>query len=87
MRLVSLTLLTLGAHVHSEGYCSCPMCVCMCVCVSVRSFLAPRTSKPRNIGTYVFTATRKKTFIVVIFTKNASFRSYVSKGVACETME
>ena len=31
----------------------------MCVCVSVRSFLPPRASRPRNIGTYVFTATRK----------------------------
>ena len=49
--------LTLGAHASSEGYCSCPVFVC--VCVSVRSFLPPRTSRPRNIGTYVFTATRK----------------------------
>ena len=30
-----------------------------CVCVSVRSFLPPRASRLRNIGTYVFTATRK----------------------------
>ena len=29
----------------------------VCVCVSVRSFLPPRASRPRNIGTYVFTAT------------------------------
>ena len=43
--------------------------------MSVRSFLPPRASKPRNIGTYVFTATRKKNFIV-IFAKNALFRSY-----------
>ena len=41
--------------------------------MSVRSFLPPRASKPRNIGTYVFTATRK-------IAKNASFRSY---GVIC----
>ena len=47
-----------------------------CVCVSVRSFLPPCASRPRNIGTYVFTATRKKPFIIVIFAKNASFRSY-----------
>ena len=55
--------------------CSCPVCVCVCVClcvcvcvsvcvcvyvcVSVRSFLPPHASRPRNIGTYVFTATRK----------------------------
>ena len=46
---------------------SCPACVCVCVCVcacvcvcvSVRSFLPPRASRPRNIGTYEFTATRK----------------------------
>ena len=35
------------------------VCVCVCVCVSVRSFLPPRASRPRNIGTYVFTATWK----------------------------
>ena len=33
--------------------------VCVCVCVSVRSFLPPRASRPRNIGMYVFTATRR----------------------------
>ena len=33
----STILLTLGAHAHSEGYCSCRVCmyVCMCVCVCV----------------------------------------------------
>ena len=30
-----------------------------CVCVSVPSFLPPRASTPRNIGTYGFAATRK----------------------------
>ena len=70
LRLRVGRLLTLGAHARSEGYCSCPVCVCVyvcmcvclcvCVCVSVRSFLLPRASRPRNIGTYVFTATRKK---------------------------
>ena len=39
-------------------YCGCPACVC----VPVRSFLSPRASRPRNIGTYVFTVTRN-TFI------------------------
>ena len=46
--------------------------------MSVRSFLPPRTSRPRNnIGTYVFTATRKTLLyiIIVIFAENASFRS------------
>ena len=52
-------------------------CVRACVCVSVRSFLPPRASRSRNIGTYVFVATRKKTFMIVIFAKNATFRSYI----------
>ena len=57
--------------------CVC-MCVyvCVCVCVSVHSFLPPCVSRPRNIGTYVFTATRKNPFIIVIFAKNALLRSY-----------
>ena len=37
-------------------------CVCVYVCMSVRRFLPSRASKPRNIGTYVFTATRKKIY-------------------------
>ena len=52
-------LLTLGAHACCESYCSCPVCVCVCVCVCVRSFLPPRASRSRNIGTYMFTVTRK----------------------------
>ena len=44
-------------------------CVCVCVCVSVRSFLPTRASRSRNIGTYMFTATRKKPFIIGIFAK------------------
>ena len=31
----------------------------VCVCLFVYSFLPPRASTPRNIGAYVFTATRK----------------------------
>ena len=34
--------------------CVC-VCVCVCMCVCVRSFLPPCASRPRNIGTYVFT--------------------------------
>ena len=58
------------------------VCVCVCVCVSVRGFLPPRASRPRNIGTYVFTATRKTLLyiIIVIFAENASFIRY---GVIC----
>ena len=51
--------------------------------VSVRGFLPPRASRPRNIGTYVFTATRKTllyNIIIVIFAENALFRS---DGVIC----
>ena len=36
--------------------------------MSVRSFLPPHATKPRNIGTYVFTATRK----TILFTRNRS---------------
>ena len=45
--------------------------------VPVRSFLPPRASRPRNIGTYLFTATRKTLLyiIILIFAENASFRS------------
>ena len=51
----------------------------VCVCVSVRSFLLPRASIYRNMGTYVFTATRKTLYIgilIVILSENASFRSH-----------
>ena len=34
--------------------------------MSVRSFLPPRASRPRNIGTYVFTATRKTILFIII---------------------
>ena len=30
-----ISLLTLGAHAHSEGYSSCRVCVCVYVCVYV----------------------------------------------------
>ena len=43
--------------------------------MSVRSFLPPRASRPRNIGTYVFTAPRKTILfiIIMILAENASF--------------
>ena len=46
--------------------------------MSVRSFLPPRASRPRNIGTYMFTTTRKTILfiyinIIVILAENASF--------------
>ena len=64
---------------HCYRHCGCPACVCVCVCVSVRSFLPPRASISRNIGTCVFTATRKTLYIgiiIVIFAENASSISY-----------
>ena len=58
-------------------YCSCPVCVCVCVCVSVHSFLPPRASRYRCVRVHGNTG---KSFIIVIFAQNASFRS---KGVIC----
>ena len=74
---VLLYLLSFIASNNLDCYrhCGCPVCVC----VSVRSFLPLRASISRNIGTYVFTATRKTLYIgiiIVIFAENASFRSY-----------
>ena len=60
--------------------CVC-VCVCVSLCVSVRSFLPPRASRPRNIGTSVFIATRKNFYNRDFRNKNnVSFRSY---GVIC----
>ena len=74
---VVLYLLRFFASNNLDCYrhCGCPARVC----VSVRSFLPLRASISRNIGTYVFTATRKTLYIgiiIVIFAENASFRSY-----------
>ena len=61
------------------------MCVCVCVCVcarvclSVRSFLPPRASRPRNVGTYVFTASGK----IVIFAKMLGSEATASLNFAC----
>ena len=53
--------------------------VCVCTYVSVRSFLPPRASRPRNRYVRAHRDT-EKTFKTVIFAKNASFRSY---GIIC----
>ena len=54
-------------NLYCYRHCGCParvcVCVCVCVCVSVHSFLPPRASISRNIGTYVFTVTRKTLYI------------------------
>ena len=56
-----------------ESVCVCVCvfvwCVCLCVCVCVCSFLSPRACRSQNIGTNGFTATQKKTFIIVILLK------------------
>ena len=41
----------------------------MCVFVSLHSFLPPHKSRPQNIGTYGFTATRKNPYLFVVFAK------------------
>ena len=61
-------------NLYCYRHCGCPVCVCVSVC----SFLPSRASRPRNIGTYVFTETRKTLYIGIIimsFAENASFRS------------
>ena len=57
------------ANYRHYNYPAC-VCVCVCVCVSVRSFLPLRASISRNIGTYVFTATRKTLYIGIIIVIN-----------------
>ena len=48
--------------------------VCVCVCVSVRSFLPPRTSRPRNIGMHVVTRHGKKFLLKMLRSEStASF--------------
>ena len=65
------------------NYPAC-VCVCVCVCLFVVFCHCVHLAISRNIGTYVFTATRKTLYIgiiIVIFAENASFRSYA--GVIC----
>ena len=67
-------------YYYRYNYTACPACYYRNIMrlsrVSVRSFLPPRASRPRNIGTYVFTATRKTILfiIIVILAENASFK-------------
>ena len=48
----------------------------VCECVPVRSFLPPRSSRPRHIGTYVFTTTRKTLLYIII---NFCWKCFVQK--------
>ena len=50
----SVILLTLGAHVRSKGYCSCPVCMC------VRSNLPPHTLKSQKKVSNRFIAIRER---------------------------
>ena len=61
-----------------NSWSMCPMCISLClsVCLSVRSFLPPHACRSQNIGTNGFTVIQKKTFITLVFAKNASFSSY-----------
>ena len=82
------TLLTLGAHAHSEGYSSCRvcmyvcvyvcMCVCMCVCVTTHNCRLTHWNHKKR-----YQRVQSNTAIVsnvADFPKNASFKSY---GVIC----
>ena len=86
--LLYLLSFIVSNNLDCHRHCGCPVCVCVCVCVSVRSFLLLRASISRNIGTYVFTATRKTLYIgiiIVIFAENASFRSYGRRHLLAPT--
>ena len=64
-------------------------CVCLCVymyvCVSVRSFLPPHASIPRNIGMYVFFATRKNFYNLFTFHSRNMISYARNYGVLCDT--
>ena len=62
-----------------EDRCEIMLLGCLaCVCVSIRSFLPPHASRPRNIGTYVFTATRK-TLLYNYYNRNFCWKCFVQK--------
>ena len=54
-------------------------CVSVCVCVCSYSFLPPRASTPRNIGAYVFTATRKTLYMYSYYNRNFCWKCFVQK--------
>ena len=82
-------LLTLGAHAHSEGYCSCRVCMCVCmyVCVYVCMYVWPLITAASHIGITKQRNQRVHSNTAIVlnfadFPKNASFKSY---GVICFT--
>ena len=59
---IALNVCTLVVFINPRCACAARVTVVVpvCVSVSVLSFLPPHASRPRNIGTYGFTATWKK---------------------------
>ena len=77
--VLSLLLLTLGVHAHSEGYSSRRVCMCVCMCV------CPLVTAASHIGITQqrYLLVHSNTAIVLNladFPKNASFKSY---GIIC----
>ena len=70
---VKHTSLTLGAHAHSEGYCSCPVCVCMYVCPLIPAASHIAITKERYQRIHHNT---EIVFNFANFPKNALFKSY-----------
>ena len=62
-------LLTLGMHVHSEGYCSCPMCMYICVCVCVSTLICYITHWNHKRDTNNFIAIQESFSIFPLFLK------------------
>ena len=80
-----MSFLTLGVHVCSEGYCSCPVCMCVCMYVCMYVCVCPLISAASHIGITKerYQQVHSNTAIVLNvadFPKNALFKSY---GVIC----
>ena len=73
-------LLTLGAHARSEGYYSCPVCVYVCVFVCLFVVFCHHAHLDPKYRYVRFNRDTENTYMIVIFAKNAWFRSY---GVIC----
>ena len=61
-------------NLYYYRYCDCPVGCPAHVCV--RSFLPPRATRPRNTGTYVFTATQKTLLYIWGVPEQAPHLSY-----------
>ena len=67
-----------GIIINPRCTCAARVMVVVPLCVGFfRSFLPPRACRSQNIGTNRFTAMYiEKNVIIVVFAKNASFKSY-----------